>query len=215
MSLGQIRNNHGAAGDTASLHFVVSSFNNSAALARISGSRDTDGGVDLLFSTSNSGQAPTEKLRISEGGNIGTATTTPWAKLSVAGASNGTIPLFTISSSTASATSTAFMVGQNGNVGIGTTTPTTALQVAGVVTPNQDNTSTLGNSTYRWSAVYAVNNVIQTSDVRMKDNITSTMYGLDQLLQLRPVSYVWKAHPEQGTYLGFIAQEASPSFRRR
>ena len=69
---------------------------------------------------------------------------------------------------------------------------------------------TLGNATYLWNAVYATNGTIQTSDARLKDNIASTTYGLDQIMQLHPVSYAWKAHPEQGTHLGFIAQEVQP-----
>ncbi|MFA6536642.1 MAG: immunoglobulin-like domain-containing protein [Candidatus Paceibacterota bacterium] len=64
----------------------------------------------------------------------GIGTSTPWAKLSVAGVSSlGTSPLFTVSSSTNSATSTVFHIDYTGNVGIGaTTTPGTLLSVQGV-----------------------------------------------------------------------------------
>jgi hypothetical protein len=141
---------------------------------------------------------------------MGIGTTTPWARLSVAGAAGGNVPLFTISTSTASATSTALIVDQNGNVGIGTSSPTTALQINGGITPNADNVFNDGNATYRWAAVYAANGTIQTSDERLKGNITTTTYGLDQIMQLRPVSYMWKAQPEQRTHLGFIAQEVQP-----
>ena len=77
----------------------------------------------------------------------------------------------------------------------------------GVITPNADNTSSLGNSTYRWSAVYAANGTIQTSDARLKSNVTNLNYGLSDIVKLRPVSFTWTAQPEQGTKLGFIAQE--------
>ncbi|MCW9054563.1 MAG: hypothetical protein OQJ98_01105 [Candidatus Pacebacteria bacterium] len=64
-------------------------------------------------------------------GNFGVGTTSPWARLSVAGVSNGTDPLFTISTSTASATSTAVLVDANGNFGIGTTSPSATFAVEG------------------------------------------------------------------------------------
>ncbi|MFA5774924.1 MAG: hypothetical protein WC864_06070, partial [Ilumatobacteraceae bacterium] len=53
-------------------------------------------------------------------GNIGIGTSTPWARISIAGSAGGTTPLFTISSSTSGfATTTAFLVDQNGNTTIG------------------------------------------------------------------------------------------------
>jgi Chaperone of endosialidase/Domain of unknown function (DUF5011) len=144
-------------------------------------------------------------------GTIGIGTTTPWARFSVADAAGGTTPLFIISTSTSGfATSTALIVDQNGNVGIGTSSPTTALQVNGSITPNTDNVSTVGNATYRWNAVYATNNVIQTSDARLKENVNNLSYGLADILKLRPVSFTWIAQPQQGTKLGFIAQEVHP-----
>ena len=95
----------------------------------------------------------------------------------------------------------------SGNIGIGTTTPTTKLTVAGVITPDANNTYSLGNSTYRWSEVFASNGVINTSDARLKENIATSTYGLVELLALSPVSFTWIDQPEQGTKLGLLAQD--------
>lgn len=46
------------------------------------------------------------------------------------------------------------------------------------------------------------------SDERLKDEITDLQYGLNEILQLRPVSYNWKNNTiNQGKQFGFIAQE--------
>jgi hypothetical protein len=46
------------------------------------------------------------------------------------------------------------------------------------------------------------------SDERLKDDITDLQYGLNEILQLRPVSYNWKNDTiNQGKQFGFIAQE--------
>lgn len=95
----------------------------------------------------------------------------------------------------------------NDNVGIGMTTPATKLQVAGVIAPSLDNTYTLGNSTYRFSEVYAANGVINTSDERLKDNIATLTYGLDAINDLKPVFFSWADNPDQGSKLGLVAQD--------
>ncbi len=65
----------------------------------------------------------------------------------------------------------------------------------------------LGSPTRRWSAVYAVNGTIQTSDARLKQGITNLRYGLNELMQLRPVSFQWKDDSNGQQHLGLIAQE--------
>lgn len=77
----------------------------------------------------------------------------------------------------------------------------------GNVLPLVDNVQTLGSSFNRWSAVWAVNGTIQTSDVRLKRGIANLNYGLNQVMQLRPVSFQWKAGNDNRTHLGLIAQE--------
>ena len=94
-----------------------------------------------------------------------------------------------------------------GNVGIGTTSPTTTLQVAGEISPSVDNTYALGDALLRFTALYATNGAIQTSDARLKKDIQNTDLGLDFINQLRPVSYYWKSGPDKELHYGLIAQE--------
>ncbi len=94
-----------------------------------------------------------------------------------------------------------------GNVGIGVTNPADKLSVAGVVAPSADNTYTLGKSGARWSAVYAANGTIQTSDARLKTNIEPLEYGLKEVLQMQPVRYNWRDNPLSMAKIGLIAQE--------
>jgi hypothetical protein len=89
-------------------------------------------------------------------------------------------------------------------------TVTDVLRLGGSsVTPASDNTVTLGNSSLKWTAVFATNGTIQTSDANDKKNMFSLHYGLDKIKQLRPISFQWKdnAIDNSATHLGFVAQE--------
>lgn len=65
----------------------------------------------------------------------------------------------------------------------------------------------LGDSSLRFTAVYAVNGAIQTSDARQKTNIQNSDLGLDFINKLRPVFYNWKSGPDSVIHYGLIAQE--------
>src|SRR3989344_4894844 len=102
------------------------------------------GGVGWATSTANS-----ESIYFYGLSNVGIGTTSPYAKLSVAGNGafwnnsstaipldiygfyNQTANLFRVSSSTATATTTAFVIDSNGKVGVGTSTPGTDFAVQG------------------------------------------------------------------------------------
>jgi hypothetical protein len=101
----------------------------------------------------------------------------------------------------------ALRITATGNTGIGVSNPGDKLSVAGILSPSSDNTYTLGTSTNRWSAIWATNGVIQTSDARLKTNIDPLEYGTIQLMQLKPVSYHWKTDPNGRRQVGMIAQE--------
>jgi hypothetical protein len=73
--------------------------------------------------------------------------------------------------------------------------------------PWTDNATSFGAPTLRWSAVYAVNGTIQTSDARLKTNISELGYGLDAILKLQPVSFTWKDDSKNILRLGLIAQD--------
>ena len=95
-----------------------------------------------------------------------------------------------------------------------------------VYAPATDNAVSFGASGFRWTAVWAVNGTIQTSDRRTKTQITDSSLGSDFVKALRPVSYKWieggnrptgeldedgnyiyESVPGMRTHWGFIAQE--------
>ncbi|MBI3502377.1 MAG: tail fiber domain-containing protein [Bacteroidetes bacterium] len=79
--------------------------------------------------------------------------------------------------------------------------------MGGHTMPDSDNGRLLGTSAHRWQEVWAANGVIQTSDIREKENIKSAPYGLSEIMKLNPISFTWKKFPLQNTKLGFSAQE--------
>ncbi|MEM6700973.1 MAG: tail fiber domain-containing protein, partial [Bacteroidota bacterium] len=125
--------------------------------------------------------------------------------------------------------STALTILKNGNVGIGTTTPDELLDVNGKVKigsletledggvsilstnssflPTTDNQRDLGSSSRRWDDVFAVSGFVSTSDAKNKTNINSLDYGLEQVMQLKPVRFEWKGQKEKGEKIGFLAQD--------
>ena len=138
--------------------------------------------------------------------------------------------LFVIGNGPASSNrSDALTILKNGNTGIGTSNPQERLHIAngrlriGTETvedtgsnrlewnsslfPDTDDTFQLGGSALRWEAVWATDGTINTSDRREKKDIKGLKYGLREILDLNPVSFRWKAKPEQGEKLGLIAQD--------
>jgi len=101
---------------------------------------------------------------------------------------------------------------QGASIGVNTTPPANGLYVAGEtvvageVRPQSDNTYDVGTPTRRWDNVWATNGIIQTSDRRLKTQILPLSYGLMTIMQMRPVSFVWKDAPAQQK-VGLIAQE--------
>ncbi len=73
--------------------------------------------------------------------------------------------------------------------------------------PAVSNSYALGSSALKWTAVYATNGTIQTSDLRLKTNISDLKYGLKEILAMKPVSYNWKTSPHADNKIGLIAQD--------
>jgi len=78
---------------------------------------------------------------------------------------------------------------------------------AGGLSPGSNNFYDLGSSDRRWKVIYATNGTINTSDARQKQAIQPIGYGLAQVNAMKPVSFEWIDHPEQGRKLGFLAQD--------
>ncbi|MGB3077945.1 MAG: tail fiber domain-containing protein, partial [Saprospiraceae bacterium] len=72
--------------------------------------------------------------------------------------------------------------------------------------PTLHNTVKLGSTSFRWSEIWSVNGLNQSSDERLKKDIHPLTSSLEKIKRMNPVSYRWKE--EDGhTHLGFLAQE--------
>jgi hypothetical protein len=69
----------------------------------------------------------------------------------------------------------------------GGTTKTAVFDVH--VLPYVNNTYSLGNTSYKWTQVWATTGTIQTSDITQKTNVEKSSLGLDFINRLNPVSY--------------------------
>jgi hypothetical protein len=75
------------------------------------------------------------------------------------------------------------------------------------VLPWTNGTIPLGATGNKWSVVYSANGTIQTSDARLKTNISDLGYGLEEILKLKPVSFTWKDDNSNKIRLGLLAQD--------
>lgn len=73
--------------------------------------------------------------------------------------------------------------------------------------PSNDDAYSLGSINFRWSEVFARVGVINTSDRRAKKDIQPLTYGLNEILKLRPVDFLWKEDDTNQKTIGLIAQE--------
>ncbi len=81
------------------------------------------------------------------------------------------------------------------------------IQVSDTFTPLTNNAQDIGSTTRRWTAVYAANGTINTSDERLKENIKPLQYGLNEILQLQPVSFKWKEEKKDNHIIPFEKRE--------
>jgi hypothetical protein len=92
----------------------------------------------------------------------------------------------------------------NSYIGINTTEPTQPLDVNG-----NARFRSIGSGAYAGAVNRTSDGTLttSTSDGRLKENVQSLENSLDQVMQLRGVSFTWKTNPEYGKRIGFIAQE--------
>lgn len=108
-------------------------------------------------------------------------------------------------------TNQLFNIGVSGGYDSAEHTPFGGLVEKGAsLEPFADNTQSLGSASARFSDVWSVNGVLQTSDRRHKRNIAACSLGLDFINKLNPVSYQWEPASSSQTIRtnwGFIAQD--------
>ena len=74
---------------------------------------------------------------------------------------------------------------------------------------NKDDDGQLGTSDYHWSKIYCKDSTIHTSDRKRKDNIEEITFAEDLIMNLTPVTFMWKNGDHRRKRMSFIAQDAA------
>jgi hypothetical protein len=81
----------------------------------------------------------------------------------------------------------------------------------GKISPATNNTYPVGDSSFRFTEIFATNGTINTSDERLKKNIKPLEQGVELIAKLNPVSFQWidtkESDGQDFIHYGFIAQE--------
>ncbi len=164
---------------------------------------------NISFGTNTIAGGASSRLNILPNGNVGIANFAPSSKLDVEGVIRATGKTWPTNGAGVEIAYDALGIGYIQSYDRNTAT-WKSLAIGGIdVYPVNDNYTNLGITNHRWRVVFAVNGTIQTSDRRMKKDIQDLNYGLNTVMQLRPVSYRWK-NGEGGINIGLIAQEVQP-----
>jgi len=83
------------------------------------------------------------------------------------------------------------------------------IDASGNLRPSGNDFYSLGDEANRWTWVYTVNGVNQSSDVRLKENIVDLTHGLEEVSALRPVAFTWKKGLPGDVHYGLVAQEVA------
>jgi hypothetical protein len=92
----------------------------------------------------------------------------------------------------------------SGNLGIGTSSPTQLLDVNGVARIRGMMTGVVSTTVYRTADGTLITG---SSDIRLKENIQPLQNSLGKVIQLKGVSFNWKADAAKRRSIGFIAQD--------
>ena len=194
---------------------------------RIMNIAETINGWGLSFLTKTQGGSLSEKMRITNGGNVGIGTTSPRGKAEFVTGLPTSIPIFSNTTNGIVVSDGGAIYGRMGvsnfsAAGAGYPTYIQAGDFDGAIyynllfNPLGGNVgigTTTPQSGYRLhvvDSVYVGGNVSASayttrSDYNLKDDIFDIKYGLNDVLQLQPVEYTYKSNGSK--QLGFIAQD--------
>jgi hypothetical protein len=126
------------------------------------------------------------------------------------------------------ATLTVSDTGSSAAIFVGRGTNIFGARINGIVSPFANNVFSIGSGGFRWTEVFAINGVINTSDLRLKTDVEESALGLEFLTRITPVSYKWvegtgqeiddhgnvlsEAIPGARPHYGFIAQDVKEAF---
>lgn len=160
------------------------------------------------------------RMYITSAGNVGIGTSSPitagatYVGLNISGATGSSLVLTSGSSHTylyaVNATNDFAIENAGSQLFRAGSAERMRITSAGNTQPGTDNAYSLGVSGTRWSAVWAANGTIQTSDEREKKDIIESDLGLDFVCKLRPVSFKWKIGKNEVTTQIVKDEEGNP-----